>query len=374
MTKGCLGVVKMRAAVIGLGRVGYEFCEDKKREQPASHVACYNQLGVDALAVVDVDVNKLPPAMASINSVPSKRAYMNVAEMMLEFRPHIVSVCTPTSTHRDVVLEVVKHESVKAILLEKPIAQSLKEADEIIDACGKKRIRLWVNYARRWDPVYVKWFGDRASEPSGEIKAIIGHHHGPLLRTGTHMLDLFNWITKDSPISVQAFGTPRENYVTGYDVIGNLDYNISGCVSYASRDNDVEAVLYSGESKSYLLFEVDIFFEKGRLRITDNGGTTEVFRSWPSDRYTGLEELVEELGLMSTSFNHALDGIPYKNPLLNAINQTLHLGQGFAHHGCSGLEARETLHVALALHYSAMNNNMRVRLQDVPRDYAVRSQ
>jgi predicted dehydrogenase len=339
----------VRVAVLGLGRVGFSFGKEN-RVQPASHVACYNALdSVDGIAVVDTDVKKLQPALESISKY--NIGYVNLKEMLLEFQPQVVSICTPTNTHHQMVLEVAKHSCVKAIFLEKPIAQSLQEADEMIDACARKHIRLTVNYTRRWDHVYMKWCEHSLDL---EISTMIGHHPGPLLRTGTHMLDLFNWVMKDSPISVQAFGMPRENYITNDT---NHDYNISGCIDYG----DVEAVLVSGESKPYVLFELDLFSDHGRVRLVDNGSRIEVYGKAPSIRYSGLNELHR------TSDN--FEGSERQNPLLNAVTEVV---KGEKQR-CTGFDARETLHVALALHYSAMNNNMRVRLEDVSKDYTVRS-
>ena len=55
----------MRAEIVGLGRVGYDFGLDKNRPQPASHFHCYQKLGAE-LAVCDTDQLKIEIAASEI--------------------------------------------------------------------------------------------------------------------------------------------------------------------------------------------------------------------------------------------------------------------------------------------------------------------
>lgn len=80
---------------------------------------------------------------------------------------NIISVCTPIETH----WEVVKQIEPLAILLEKPIAPSLNEADSIINHCHKNNILLVVNHQRRF--INPKFTFSRG-----------------ILNTGTHAFDL----------------------------------------------------------------------------------------------------------------------------------------------------------------------------------------
>ena len=203
----------MRASIIGLGRIGFSFGLEKNRVQPASHVACYLSLPsiTDTdVALCDSDPEKLASAKKALAHTsykePNVNYYADVNQMLTEFQPEIVSVCTPTPTHASLVMTVADCLSVKTVFLEKPIAQSLQEADAIIEACERHNIHLAVNYARRWSKVY----GDIKHKAILKKPVImIGVHPGPLIRTGTHMLDLFNWLADPEDfcdVDVQAIG------------------------------------------------------------------------------------------------------------------------------------------------------------------------
>ena len=349
-------MINMRVAIIGLGRVGFSFGLSEKRVQPASHLACLSALH-HKIAVCDSDPDKLAYASETIKDT-GKAVYSDVSEMMREFKPEFVLIATPTPTHYDVVLNVASYSCVKAIFLEKPIAQSLSEAEEMVKVCANKGIRLNVNYTRRWSKVYSEVHRLIISDKIGVVKTIYGLHPGPLLRTGSHMLDLFGMFIDKKVQSVQAFGEACHNYLMKEDPTVN-DFNINGVIRYVSG---AEAVLLSGSEKPYLLFEVDIHGSKGRIRISDNGSEITVFQSHPSLRYDGINELQQTLFMRQEQ----------DNMLLNAITQVTQR-KPYGHIGCTGEYALKTLNIALALHYSAMHKNKLVGIDTVPKDYTIRS-
>ena len=356
----------MKASVIGLGRVGFEFEFEKNRIPPASHWGCYCSLTekVAEIAVCDVDESKL----AKLHNSWGK--FTDYHDMLTKFEPNVVSICTPTPTHTEIACAVAECPSVKAILLEKPVAQSLQEADTIIDTCKKNNVLLTVNYTRRWAKLYAN-IRDSISDKQPTL--MVGSHPGPLLRTGTHMIDLFNWMTEyhlfrgnndfDNEVSVQAFGNPvMADYMKGK----GDDFNISGCVNYG--DEGVQAILLA-KPTPYLLFELDILCKTERIRVTDNGDRFDLYHSRKSKRYAGIRELEHTQMRRNTG--------DYESLLLRAVRETVERaehklkGELAPHSSCSGMDARRALQIALALHKSACETCGRVYLKDIPKDYIV---
>lgn len=339
--------------------MGFEFGLEKNRVQPASHLACLSALPhqIHKIAVCDSDPDKLAVASDTIKDT-GKAVYSNVSEMMRDFKPDFVLIATPTPTHYDIVMNVASYSCVKGIFLEKPIAQSLEEAEKMVAICADKNIRFNVNYTRRWSKVYSEIHKIIISGKIGEVQTIYGLHLGPLLRTGTHMLDLFSFFIDKKVGSVQAFGEVRHNYLMKEDPTVN-DFNINGVIQYVSG---AEAVLLSGSEKSYLLFEVDIHGAKGRIYVSDNGSEITLFQTHPSLRYDGINELQQTLFMKQEQ----------DNMLLNAIAQVTQR-KPYGYIGCTGEYALRTLNIALALHFSAMHKNKLVGLEEVPKDYTIRS-
>jgi predicted dehydrogenase len=151
-------------------------------------------------------------------------SYSNHEDLLSSADINAVSVCTPPSTHCEIVLEACRKG--KHVLCEKPLALSLREADEMINAAKKAGVILSVGHQLRFMPnvlrsrellkkkaigrvltCYGQWgagsvfFGwttasDYYLKPESGIDAILNY--------GTHVLDLFNFLFGD-PLRVCGF-------------------------------------------------------------------------------------------------------------------------------------------------------------------------
>jgi predicted dehydrogenase len=341
--------VNMKAAVVGLGRVGFEFSQVYARDlQPASHLGCQIQLyGISNVAACDINPHRLLKAKRYFRL---EHCFRSVERLMSKFQPELVAIATPTNTHAEIVEHIAQYSCVKTIFLEKPLATSIAEGEQILKAC--RSIRLVVNFTRRWSTVYRRAKQLVASiEP---VLSVIGTHPGPLLRTGTHMLDLFNFLLSHDPVVVQAFGTVHKSeYMKQTD-----DWNINGVVTYPH----VEAVLLSGPERPYVLFELDIHGEKGRITVTDNGLHLRVAKVEDSKNYSGLKELADYVSEHVPVLNRSL--------ILNAYEEIAR----FSGSSSTGWDAFNCLRTALALNWSATRKRYQcVTLDEVPKDYIVGS-
>jgi len=66
----------------------------------------------------------------------------------------IVDVCTPTYTHKEIAVAAAK--SGKHVLVEKPIALRLRDADEMIQAAKSAGVKFMVAHVLRFWPEYVE--------------------------------------------------------------------------------------------------------------------------------------------------------------------------------------------------------------------------
>jgi len=142
-----------RVGIIGLGRIACEL--------PDNHLKAYRECGRTEL-IATCDVKK-----------PSKYAYYLL--MVQKENLDIVSVCTPPETHKEIVCSIAPY--VKAIYCEKPIAESLEDAQEMIDVCHACGTILQINHQRLFmNPVFRFSRG--------------------WLNTGTHAISLVNHLFK----------------------------------------------------------------------------------------------------------------------------------------------------------------------------------
>jgi predicted dehydrogenase len=72
----------------------------------------------------------------------------DISQMVADHKIDLVVVCTPHPFHRDPVLEAARAGA--SVLVEKPLASTLQDCDEMIHYCRIQQVRLGVVSQRRW--------------------------------------------------------------------------------------------------------------------------------------------------------------------------------------------------------------------------------
>jgi UDP-N-acetylglucosamine 3-dehydrogenase len=128
----------LNVAVIGVGSFG------------KNHVRVYSELeNVRLAAVADPDEGHLKAAAKTGAS-----CYLDYKEMLAKEQLDVVSVVVPTRLHHKIALEVI--EAGINLLIEKPIASTVEEAQEIIEAAKAKNLKLTVGHIERFNPAIIE--------------------------------------------------------------------------------------------------------------------------------------------------------------------------------------------------------------------------
>src|SRR5271170_7131204 len=80
--------------------------------------------------------------------IPGERVFTDVDECIEKSRPDFVILCPATARHAEYVERVAPHGV--HLLVEKPFASSLAEADRMIAAARKLKVALAINWPLRW--------------------------------------------------------------------------------------------------------------------------------------------------------------------------------------------------------------------------------
>jgi len=87
----------------------------------------------------------------AVTRTGAARAYADYREMLDKEQPQIVAVCPRwIDQHRDMVLACAEHGC--HMYMEKPFCRTLGEADEMIQACEMRHLKLAVAHISRWSP------------------------------------------------------------------------------------------------------------------------------------------------------------------------------------------------------------------------------
>lgn len=182
------------------------------------------------VAVADPDEKGRPEAAKRVNAL---KTYADYREMLEKERPQFVSVAARwADCHRDMVLACAEYGS--HILLEKPMARTLAEADEMVAACEAKHVKMALAHRTRYSPRLAHAKQLIADGRLGDILEMRGRgkedHRGggeDLIVLGTHIMDLMRFLAGDARwCSARVFdkGVPvtREHVREGAEGLGLL--------------------------------------------------------------------------------------------------------------------------------------------------------
>lgn len=131
------------------------------------------------VAVVDVRKNMARPVARKFKA----KAYSKLEQAVNEVDIDVVDICTPTYTHKQNVMNAVKAR--KQVLVEKPLALSLKDADQMIGAARKAGVKFMVAHVIRFFAEYARIKELVSQGAIGEPVISRGHRAGPLPTWGT---------------------------------------------------------------------------------------------------------------------------------------------------------------------------------------------
>lgn len=161
-------------------------------------------LKCDKAEIVAVaDENEVGRAVAA-KRLQTKNAYADYKQMLEKEKPQIVSVADRwPDCHRDMVIACAEHGA--SIFLEKPAAQTLQQADEMVAACEKHHVKCAIAHQTRYSP-RVKVVKDLIGEGKiGDVLELRGHGKEDrrgggedLMVLGTHTFDLMRHLVGDA--------------------------------------------------------------------------------------------------------------------------------------------------------------------------------
>jgi len=133
----------------------------------------------------------------------------------------VVSVCTPAYYHPEITIYAA--ERGKHVLCEKPIALTLKEADEMIRACRKNGVFLEIGFQKRYMESYMRikrlleegtigkpnvYVRSAAVEirPKRAMHDLKRGNGGPIIDECCHFFDIWRVLSSSEPVWVMARG------------------------------------------------------------------------------------------------------------------------------------------------------------------------
>ena len=171
-----------RVGVIGCGSIAQR------------HTKAYQSVpGFDLAAATEPNTERARTFQETF-TIPTM--YADPKEMLQKESLDVVSICTWHGLHAPQTLMAAEH-SAKAVLCEKPMAVSLTEADQMINACRTSGTKLAIGHQRRFYPGWTEARQLVGEGAIGKPVMVTGYVVDGLLNTGSHVIDGMRYVLGD---------------------------------------------------------------------------------------------------------------------------------------------------------------------------------
>ena len=287
----------MKYALIGCGRIS------------TNHIKAAVNNKLEIIAVCDIVPEHMENVLAKhgIEGDTSIKRYTDYRKMVQENKPELVSIATESGIHAEIALYCIENNI--NVIIEKPMAMSLQDADKIIELSEKKNVKVCACHQNRFNvavqemrkalesgrfgklshgSIHVRWNRNRDYYTQAPWRGTWAQDGGALMNQCIHGIDLLRWTFGDEVEEV--YGQTRQqfhDYLEAEDVGMAVVKFKNGAIATVEGTTNVypqnlEETLY-------------IFGEKGTVKI--GGKSTNNIDVWDfveeseaDQKNKGLEE------------------------------------------------------------------------------------
>ena len=313
----------LKTAVIGAGSIGF------------NHARVYKELDdVELVGVADVDASTAQAAARLYGA----RAYTDYRQMLDQEKPDAVTVAVPTDGHFAVGMEVIERGI--HLLIEKPIASTLPEGQQLIQAASRREVQLMVGHIERFNPSVTALKTHLANGDLGRVFQMDARRQGPfpdrvrdvgvVIDLAVHDLDVMRYVSGAEITRVYA-ETERHVHSEREDLLTGLVRLSNGAIGALTINwltpTKIRELYITGERGMFRLdyLTQDLYFFENALAIGPRWDTLRVLRGVSEGRMIRYP-------------------VPKKEPLraeLEAFCQAIRDRQPVPVNGADGLKALE---------------------------------
>lgn len=208
----------MKYALIGCGRIS------------PNHIAAAKNNKLDIVAICDIVPENIMDKKLKFELPDTVKLYTDYRKMLAEQQPELVAVCTESGKHAAIALDCIAAGC--NVIIEKPIALSIKDADAIIKAAKDKQVKVCACHQNRFNKAiqkirdavdkkrfgklfygtaHIRWCRDWEYYSRAPWRGTWEEDGGALMNQCIHNIDLLRWMLGDEVEEVVAY-TDRLNH------------------------------------------------------------------------------------------------------------------------------------------------------------------
>ena len=302
---------KYKTVIIGAGRIASGF-DEPGGQNILTHAGAYrNNPRTELLGFYDIN-----PKISEEAARKWGCKSFSTLEEIKQAQPDIISICTPDRTHYQYLMLAADIKP-KIVVCEKPITTSSEETKEVMAKYEKLGIPVLVNYTRRFNKIFQKLKKEIEQGKYGKILSGSGVYTKGILHNGSHMIDFCSYLMGD------IIETKAIKKIKNYD--NRDDANVSGFIKFSKCD---QFYIIGNNSEKYFILEIDLLFEKARIKLLDEGYFLSVSKVIKDPVFKGYKCLkkadITETGLnqaLKILVKNAVDHLSKRTPLICGLKE-----------------------------------------------------
>lgn len=201
----------MKYAIIGCGRISPQ------------HIASAIENELEIVALCDV-IPALMGEKAEMFKLEGVKKYTDYKEMLETEKPELIAICTESGNHATIAIDCINAGA--NLIIEKPIALSLADADAIIEAAETKGVKVCSCHQNRFNKsiqkireaveenrfgklfhgtAHIRWNRGESYYTQAPWRGTWEQDGGALMNQCIHNIDLLRWMMGDEIVEVVAY-------------------------------------------------------------------------------------------------------------------------------------------------------------------------
>lgn len=194
----------MKYALIGCGRIS------------PNHIVAAKNNQLDIVAICDLLEENMEDKVLKFELPDSVRQYIDYHEMLINEKPDLVAIATESGKHAAIALDCIDMGC--NLIIEKPIALSIEDADAIIDAAEQNNVKVCACHQNRFNKsiqkirdaveknrfgklfygtAHIRWTRDYEYYSRAKWRGTWKQDGGALMNQCIHDIDLLRWMLGD---------------------------------------------------------------------------------------------------------------------------------------------------------------------------------
>ena len=333
----------MKYAVIGCGRIS------------PNHISAAINNNLEIVGICDIVKEKLTEKKEMFPEIKDVNEYTDYREMLKVEKPELVAIATESGKHAAIAIDCLNLGA--NVIIEKPIALSLKDADDIIEAAEKNNLKVCACHQNRFNKsiqkireavendrfgrifnasANIRWNRNKDYYTQAPWRGTWEQDGGALMNQCIHNIDLLRWMLGDEIDEVYAY-TDRLNH--NYLEVEDLGLAIikfkNG--SYGSIEGTTNVYPRNLEETLY------IFGEKGTAKA--GGSSVNKLEVWNFENGEDEQQILNQYSEEHKNV-YGLGHTPLYADMINAIKNN-------SNPYVDGYAGKRALELVLAIYKSA---------------------